>query len=127
MLISEHVVIIFICSINPIFPLGFPNIFPFWVELLIQNNIPYLIKLIKSLGRERQVPWFLTEGKSLLLYSSYLPLGVSQLVGHLLHQLHANKFFGTIHHRAINSNQEVAPGRSVWTSANDRTYLILFE
>jgi hypothetical protein len=32
-------------------------------------------------------------------------LGVSQLAGHLLHQLHANKFFGTIHHRAINSNQ----------------------
>jgi hypothetical protein len=24
-----------------------------------------------------------------------------QLAGHLLHQLHANKFFGTIHHRAI--------------------------
>jgi hypothetical protein len=31
-------------------------------------------------------------------------LGVSQLAGHLLHQLHANNFFGTIHHRAINSN-----------------------
>jgi hypothetical protein len=41
----------------------------------------------------------------LLLYSSYLPLGISQLAGHLLHQLHANKFFGTIHHRAIYSNQ----------------------
>jgi hypothetical protein len=25
-----------------------------------------------------------------------------QLAGHLLHQLHANKFSGTIHHRAIN-------------------------
>jgi hypothetical protein len=33
-------------------------------------------------------------------------LGVSQLAGHLLHQLHVNKFFGTIHHRAIYSNQE---------------------
>jgi hypothetical protein len=32
-------------------------------------------------------------------------LGASQLAGHLLHQLHANKFFGTIHHRAIYSNQ----------------------
>jgi hypothetical protein len=32
-------------------------------------------------------------------------LGVSQLAGHLLHQLHANKFFGTIHHRTIKSNQ----------------------
>jgi hypothetical protein len=32
-------------------------------------------------------------------------LGVSQLAGHLFHQLYANKFFGTIHHRAINSNQ----------------------
>jgi hypothetical protein len=28
-------------------------------------------------------------------------LGVSRLAGHLLHQLHANKFSGTIHHRAI--------------------------
>jgi hypothetical protein len=28
-------------------------------------------------------------------------LGVSQLAGHLLHQLHTNKFSGTIHHRAI--------------------------
>jgi hypothetical protein len=37
----------------------------------------------------------------LLLYSSNLSLGVSQLAGHLLHQLHANKFSGTIHHRAI--------------------------
>jgi hypothetical protein len=34
-------------------------------------------------------------------------LGVSQLAGHLLHQLHANKFFGTIHHRAIYSNQDI--------------------
>jgi hypothetical protein len=38
----------------------------------------------------------------LLLYSLNLALGVSQLAGHLLHQLHANKFSGTIHHRAIN-------------------------
>jgi hypothetical protein len=29
----------------------------------------------------------------------------SQLAGHLLHQLHANKFSDTIHHRAIKSNQ----------------------
>jgi hypothetical protein len=28
-------------------------------------------------------------------------IGVSQLAVHLLHQLHANKFSGTIHHRAI--------------------------
>jgi outer membrane murein-binding lipoprotein Lpp len=28
-----------------------------------------------------------------------------QLAGHLLHELHANKFSGTIHHRAIKSNQ----------------------
>jgi hypothetical protein len=27
-----------------------------------------------------------------------------QLAGHLLHQLHANKFSGTIHHRAIKCN-----------------------
>jgi hypothetical protein len=28
-----------------------------------------------------------------------------QLAGHLLHQLHANKFSGTIHHRAISAHQ----------------------
>jgi hypothetical protein len=28
-----------------------------------------------------------------------------QLAGHLLHQLHANKFSGTIHHRAIRHRQ----------------------
>jgi hypothetical protein len=28
------------------------------------------------------IPWFLTEGKDLLLCSSYFPLGVSQLPGH---------------------------------------------
>jgi hypothetical protein len=39
--------------------------------------------------------------KNLLLYSSNLSLGVSQLAGHLLHQLHANKFSSTIHHRVI--------------------------
>jgi hypothetical protein len=33
--------------------------------------------------------WFLTEGKDLLLCSSYFPLGVSQLPGHNNHQLHA--------------------------------------
>jgi hypothetical protein len=35
------------------------------------------------------IPWFLTEGKDLLLCSSYFPLGVSQLPGHNNHQLHA--------------------------------------
>jgi hypothetical protein len=39
-------------------------------------------------------------------------LGISQLASHLLHQLHANKFFGTIHHRAINSNHSSRP----WSS-----------
>jgi hypothetical protein len=34
-----------------------------------------------------------------------------QLAGHLLHQLHANKFFGTINHRAIKSNQGTSPSR----------------
>jgi hypothetical protein len=34
-------------------------------------------------------PWFLTEGKDLLLCSSFFPLGVSQLPGHNHHQLHA--------------------------------------
>jgi hypothetical protein len=34
-------------------------------------------------------PWFLTEGKDLLLCSSYYLLGVSQLPGHNNHQLHA--------------------------------------
>jgi hypothetical protein len=54
----------------------------------------------------------------LLLYSSYLPLGVSQLASHLLHQLHANKFFGTIHHRAIYSNQRL--GLSSFVEGADR-------
>jgi hypothetical protein len=31
------------------------------------------------------IPWFLTEGKDLLLCSSYFPLGVSQLPGHNNH------------------------------------------
>jgi hypothetical protein len=35
-------------------------------------------------------PWFLTEGKDLLLWSSYFPLGVSQLSSHNHHQLHAS-------------------------------------
>jgi hypothetical protein len=35
------------------------------------------------------IPWFLTEGKDLLLCSSYFLLGVSQLPGHNNHQLHA--------------------------------------
>jgi hypothetical protein len=30
-------------------------------------------------------PWFLSEGKDLLLCSSYFPLGVSQLPGHNNH------------------------------------------
>jgi hypothetical protein len=36
-------------------------------------------------------PWFLTEGKALLLCSSHLPLGVPQLTGYNHHhQLHAS-------------------------------------
>jgi hypothetical protein len=31
------------------------------------------------------IPWFLTEGKDLLVCSSYFPLGVSQLTGHNNH------------------------------------------
>jgi hypothetical protein len=38
----------------------------------------------------------------LLLYSSKPSLGVSQLAGHLLHQLHTNKLSSIIHHRATN-------------------------
>jgi hypothetical protein len=34
-------------------------------------------------------PWFLTEGKALLLCSSHLPLGVLQLTSYNHHQLHA--------------------------------------
>jgi hypothetical protein len=37
----------------------------------------------------------------LLLYSSNFSWGF-QLAGYLYHQLHANKFSGTIQHRAIN-------------------------
>jgi hypothetical protein len=47
---------------------------------------------------------FITEGKLAAIFIKP-SLGVSQLAGHLLHQLHANKFFGTIHHRAIKINQ----------------------
>jgi hypothetical protein len=32
-----------------------------------------------------------------------------QLTGHLLHQLHANKFSGTIHHRAITASRRFPP------------------
>jgi hypothetical protein len=46
-------------------------------------------------------------------------LGDSQLAGHLLHQLHANKFVGTIHHRAINSNH--------MTSSSEGAPLVLLE
>jgi hypothetical protein len=54
-------------------------------------------------------PWFLTEGKTCCYIHQTFSWG-SQLAGHLLHQLHANKLSGTIHHRAIKSNHD-APGR----------------
>jgi hypothetical protein len=49
-------------------------------------------------------PWFLTEGKTCCYIHQIFSWG-SQLADHLLHQLHANKFSSTIHHRAIKSKQ----------------------
>jgi hypothetical protein len=49
-------------------------------------------------------PWFHNWGKTCCCTHQTYSWGF-QLAGHLLHQLHANKFFGTIHHRAIKRNQ----------------------
>jgi hypothetical protein len=46
------------------------------------------------------IPWFHTEGKLAAIFTKTFSWG-SQLADHLLHQLHTNKFSGTIHHRAI--------------------------
>jgi hypothetical protein len=47
------------------------------------------------------IPWFRTDGRLATIFIKTFSWG-SQLVGHLLHQLHANKFSGINHHRAIN-------------------------
>jgi hypothetical protein len=54
--------------------------------LLSQSALPSVVLSALLLI---DIPWFLTEGKDLLLCSSYFPLGVSQLPSHNNHQLHA--------------------------------------
>jgi hypothetical protein len=51
------------------------------------------------------IPWFRTKRKIAAIFIITFSWGF-QLAGHLLHQLHANKFSGTIHHRAITFKKE---------------------
>jgi hypothetical protein len=59
------------------------------------------------------IPWFRTEGKLAAIFIETFSWG-SQLAGHLLHQLHANKFSSTIHHHAITEPEEVMMIEETW-------------
>jgi hypothetical protein len=74
------------------------------------------------------IPWFHNWGKTCCYIHQTFSWGF-QLVGHLLHQLHANKFSGTIHHRAIKHNQVFlrrCRGKRSLLQGEFRTHILYF-